>query len=99
MHTLIQTEKATADSLQRAGSARVRCSTPQLNAALKPCPLCGGSAEIQGGCVCFFMNNICVRCDVCGLETKSGQFDDANKLVRFWNTRSAERRGSTTADQ
>lgn len=87
MNTTIE-RTAEAGLAAATGSARARCSSPELNAALKPCPLCGGSAEIQGACVCFFMNNISVRCDVCGLETKSGQFDDANKLVRFWNTRS-----------
>lgn len=85
------------------GSARVRSSTPQLNAALKPCPLCGGQAQIVGACLCFFLNNISVRCQICELETKYGQFDDANNLVRFWNTRSevpnAEVRHAADNDQ
>lgn len=57
---------------------------------LKTCPLCGGDAKVVGACVCFFMNNLAVRCKICELETKSGQFETEEEVIAFWNKRPGE---------
>ena len=48
-------------------------------AELKPCPFCGGKAEIKGSAFCW------VQCKSCGAETK-GTKKRANAIAE-WNRR------------
>lgn len=57
---------------------------------LKACPMCGGDAKVVGACVFFWMNNLAVRCKICELETKSGQFETEEEVIAFWNKRPGE---------
>lgn len=59
----------------------------EYDCQLKACPLCGGEAHVEGGYVCFFLNNLSVRCRSCGMTTALGQFTTPGELVDFWNKR------------
>lgn len=48
--------------------------------ALKPCPFCGGRAEIQGGFHATYV--MCLACEVMGPNLKSRE-----ELTAAWNTR------------
>lgn len=53
---------------------------------LRACPLCGGKPEFAGAPIFGgLLNNLCIRCTVCEMETRSGQFREYRDLVDFWN--------------
>ena len=47
---------------------------------LKPCPFCGGEAEVRGT-----YRTIYVCCLWCGAE--SGEYSDVGQAIRAWNRR------------
>ena len=55
---------------------------------LKPCPFCGGQAEIWH-CNRLIYKMVVVRCTHCNAQTFAN-YDEA-KAVRMWNTRSRRR--------
>jgi hypothetical protein len=83
-------------------------ASPTLDAAaglatgskLRPCPLCGGKPKVIGGC-CFggLLNNLGIECQTCGLKTRSGQFEDTQDLIEFWNAKSPNEQGSATGGE
>ena len=52
---------------------------------LKPCPFCGGEAEIYRHALVSW-----VRCKECGVDTPAALPQDEQLAIDFWNTR-AER--------
>ena len=76
--------------LEQTGRAARGCAPVTGSASaddgLLPCPLCQGRAEFYGGCVFGgLLNNLGIRCSVCGMETRSGQFKKYTHLRDFWN--------------
>jgi len=57
-----------------------------LKDLLKPCPLCGGEAEIQFS---YYFRYARIFCKKCGLSTPDfrGDDDGKKKLIELWNNR------------
>lgn len=52
---------------------------------LAGCPICKGKVRFVGAYLFLFINNLAIECTVCGLRTRSGQFESENELAEFWN--------------
>lgn len=63
---------------------------------LKPCPFCGGQAELIHNSIGFAFDRIvsAVKCVQCGARTRtfemSTEFSCDDKAVEMWNTRYTE---------
>ena len=52
---------------------------------MKPCPFCGGEAEIYRHALVSW-----VRCKECGVDTPAALPQDEQLAIDFWNTRAVE---------
>ncbi len=56
---------------------------------LKPCPFCGGMADIR--VVAYHRDGgdiIVIKCATCGASTKTYSYDNKEKAIKAWNIRS-----------
>ena len=74
---------------ERAGTEQGRREREMSNAELKPCPFCGGEAEVHKHYPPFGRRVIVtVRCTKC--RSNSGNWGRTDKAIESWNRRMTE---------
>ncbi len=59
-----------------------------MNVKLKPCPFCGGKAEVLNGCTCYEPDDYWISCKKCEAETRI--YDSEAAAIAAWNTRAGD---------
>ena len=69
-----------------------------MTAELKPCPFCGGEAEIERTTRCMITAEIRIFCTKCGATVRNwektfwhvGYFDTEEEAIEAWNRRAED---------